>query len=215
MAKLSRREREKMQRRNDIIDAAEKRFFQNGLDGVSMDEIARDLELSKPTLYLYFRNKESLFMAVVLRGMVILRDAFREAVDGEQSGREKILAISQAIVEYAQKHGDYYRLNIAARSDRFVPAYGRNEIEGEDTYGEYAAELFGHVMNSVKQGVEDGTLRANLDPMQTAMFISAALETVVQLPLYNQLLLKESGASLEDYRRQSIDVLLKGIAGEK
>jgi AcrR family transcriptional regulator len=43
MSVAERKEREKQQRRNDIIDAAEKRFFEKGFDGVSMDEIARDL----------------------------------------------------------------------------------------------------------------------------------------------------------------------------
>ena len=62
------REQEKEQRRNYILDAAEKMFFSRGYDNVSMDDIAGEIGLNKATLYIYFKNKESLFFAVVLRG---------------------------------------------------------------------------------------------------------------------------------------------------
>lgn len=61
MSVVSRRQREKEQRRKDIIAAAEKLFFKKGYDNVSMNDIAKEVELSKATLYLYFDNKEALF----------------------------------------------------------------------------------------------------------------------------------------------------------
>jgi len=70
------KKQEKEQRRNYILDAAEKLFFSRGYDGVSMDDIANEVEFNKATLYLYFKNKESLFFAVVLRGARILNDMF-------------------------------------------------------------------------------------------------------------------------------------------
>ena len=74
MSMVNWKEREKEQRRNDIVDAAEKLFFEMDYGGVSMDEIARKIGLGKGTLYLYFKNKESLFYAVALRGMHILNE---------------------------------------------------------------------------------------------------------------------------------------------
>jgi transcriptional regulator, TetR family len=61
MSNISRREREKEQRRRDIMDSAEKLFFKKGYDEVSMNDIAEDVELSKATLYLYFDNKVATF----------------------------------------------------------------------------------------------------------------------------------------------------------
>ena len=61
MTREERRQREKDQRCDDIINAAEKLFFSRGYDNVSMDEIAREVELSKSALYYYFKDKESLF----------------------------------------------------------------------------------------------------------------------------------------------------------
>ena len=55
------KEREKEQRRNDIINAAKKFFADRDFDEVSMDEIAENMGLGKSTLYLYFKNKEALY----------------------------------------------------------------------------------------------------------------------------------------------------------
>ncbi|MEN6553374.1 MAG: helix-turn-helix domain-containing protein, partial [Methanobacterium sp.] len=59
LAKWKKRERE--QRQNDIINAARKLLALKDFDEVSMDEIAREVGLGKSTLYLYFKNKESLY----------------------------------------------------------------------------------------------------------------------------------------------------------
>ena len=73
-----RKQREKEQRREHILRAAERLFFSRSYDDVSMDEIATEAELSKATLYLYFKDKESLFFAVVNRGIKILCSIIKE-----------------------------------------------------------------------------------------------------------------------------------------
>jgi TetR/AcrR family transcriptional regulator len=50
MGITERKEREKEQRRNAIIDAAEKIFFTKGMDNSTMDDVAEEAELSKGTL---------------------------------------------------------------------------------------------------------------------------------------------------------------------
>lgn len=66
MSTTARREREKQQRRESIVDAAEKLFFSKGYDDVSLDDIAQEAELNRATIYLYFENKEDLCFAVIL-----------------------------------------------------------------------------------------------------------------------------------------------------
>ena len=73
-----RRQREKEQRKTEITDAAERLFFSRGYEDVSMDDIAREVDLNKATLYLYYENKETLFATIVLRGVRILEEKYRE-----------------------------------------------------------------------------------------------------------------------------------------
>ncbi len=48
-----------------ILEAALKRFKRFGLSKTTMEEIARDLDISKGSLYYYFTDKESIYVAVV------------------------------------------------------------------------------------------------------------------------------------------------------
>lgn len=48
-------------RREEIIRAAVKRFGRHGLSKTTLDEIARDVRIGKPTIYHYFKSKEDLF----------------------------------------------------------------------------------------------------------------------------------------------------------
>ena len=85
MVIAERKEREKEQRRNDIIDAAESIFFSKGIENATMDEIAEEAELSKGTLYLYFKSKEGLLFAIDLRAMKILLTMFKETISQKKS----------------------------------------------------------------------------------------------------------------------------------
>ena len=108
----SRKEREKEQRRKEIIDAAEKRFFDKGYDNVSMNDISKEVELSKATLYLYFENKEELFFAIVLRGTRILNAMIREAVNDVENGIDKVTAFRMAYHEFTKNYPDHMHIYI-------------------------------------------------------------------------------------------------------
>ncbi|MDO6685614.1 MULTISPECIES: TetR/AcrR family transcriptional regulator [unclassified Agarivorans] len=57
---------QKQLRRQQILHAAKQALTEHGYESVVLSQLANDLELSKPALYRYFANKESLFMALYL-----------------------------------------------------------------------------------------------------------------------------------------------------
>ena len=65
MGITERREREKEQRKNDIIDAAECVFFKKGHEVATMDDVARNLGMSKKTLYKHVSDKNDLVFKVL------------------------------------------------------------------------------------------------------------------------------------------------------
>jgi len=185
-----------------------------------MDDIAADLELSKTTLYLYFKNKASLYFAVVIKGEVILLDIFKDAVKNEKTGLGKIKSIILAYYDYIQVYSDYYRLNLSTRSPRFMKMLENNEdnetkIENAEEYIELKKDLLGILTEAISLGIKDGTLRKDLDPIQTVMFLGSAIEDMVLLSPINQLLLETYEITTKGYLQHSIDMLLQGIARKK
>jgi AcrR family transcriptional regulator len=62
-----RKEREKGRRRQQIMVAAKRVFSQRSFNKATMEDIAKEAELSPGTIYLYFKNKEELFASLSLR----------------------------------------------------------------------------------------------------------------------------------------------------
>ena len=58
--------REKNWRIQSILEAAKKIFFAKGYAKATMDEIAFEAEISKPTIYQYFKSKDDLFFSLML-----------------------------------------------------------------------------------------------------------------------------------------------------
>jgi AcrR family transcriptional regulator len=204
-----------LQRKSEIIDAAEIEFFDKVYDDVLMEDIAKNADLSKGTLYTYFKNKQSLYFAVVNRGMILLRDTFKNASEKKNTGLEKITAIVHSFHEYNQGYSKYYRLNRSSRDPRFANMLENKEIDSANEYISLVMDLFNLLKNSVILGLKDGTLRQDLDPIQTVMFLGSAIESAVYISPENQILLDQTKITKEQYVNHSIDVLLKGIIGEK
>ena len=100
MSKAERKERERELRRNDIVDAAEKLFFSRGYENVTMDDIAKELEMARATLYLSFRNKEDIYAAIAIRASKIVSRMFGEISQKGMTGIEKIRSVGSIYYEF-------------------------------------------------------------------------------------------------------------------
>jgi TetR/AcrR family transcriptional regulator len=177
MATADRKEREKEQRRNDIIDAAEKLFFSRGFDGVSMDDIAKEVELGKGTLYLYFKNKDSLFFAIALRRARAMHEKMVECVESRATGREKSRKMGEILFEFARQNQDYYRLGCTVGPALFRKTDNEDAKEVLDLM---ARALLLH-RDVLREGMEDGTVRNDLDPLEMAVYLSITSMSVICL----------------------------------
>ena len=103
-----RRRREREQRYGEIVEAAKRVFFTKGFDNTTMDDIAQESELSKGTLYLYFKNKEDLAHGIMFESFTMLKKMMGETIAGGENGLEKIRRIAAVIPEYYVKQTDYF-----------------------------------------------------------------------------------------------------------
>jgi len=162
-----RKEREKEQRRNDIVDAAEMIFQEKGLRAATMDEVAEKAELSKGTLYLYFKSKEDLAFAISLRGISILTRLFQDAVASDNNGKQKIRDIGYAYTRFFEEH-PFYSQMIGHTSEMNT---------GEDLpfklkCGQEGRKTFEIMIAALQQGMGDGSIRKDIDPVATALLLS-------------------------------------------
>lgn len=88
-----RKERERERRRQQIIVAAKRVFSEKGFNKATMEDIAREAELSPGTLYLYFKNKEELYASLSLRILQFLQIRLKHVHRETGSDPEKKLSL--------------------------------------------------------------------------------------------------------------------------
>ena len=95
-----RKEREKGRRRQQIMVAAKRVFSQKSFNKATMEDIAKEAELSPGTIYLYFKNKEELFASLSLRILQYMSIRL-EHVHNEKykEPKQKLTALKEALYE--------------------------------------------------------------------------------------------------------------------
>jgi TetR/AcrR family transcriptional regulator len=206
---IERREREKKQRENDIIEAAEKVIFSKGLEMATMDEIAEVAELSKGTLYLYFKNKEDLYLAIHARGTRILRQMFEEAARKHEKGLDKALAIGYAYLEFSRQYADYYNAMIYYESHAV-------ELTDEESFAHACLQEGEAVLQvlaeAIAGGIADNSIRADVDPFKTALILWGQSMGTLQLQsLKGDALGEKLNIDFEELVHLSFDMMRRSL----
>ncbi len=108
MGTQERRERERQQRREQIVKAARRLFRKNGYERTTMPAIASAAELAPGTLYLYFPSKQALYAELLHEGYGALERRLREAVAGASIPREQANALIDAFFAFAREAHDMF-----------------------------------------------------------------------------------------------------------
>lgn len=178
MGIAERKEREKQQRRLEIIEAAESVFFSKGYDSSTMEDVAKSVELSKGTLYLYFKSKEELLRVIVQKAIAKLHELFVEHAEKEENGICKIRAIGEAFIRFFYEYQDYYTIMMYhnSHSNSDLP----NCILCEEIN---KLKLVNHnfMVEVLEEGIKDGSIRKDIDPAKTSLLLWAESMGVLQL----------------------------------
>lgn len=185
----SRKQREREQRRNEIINAAEKFFFERGYDDVTMDEIADEAEVNKALLYYYFKNKEALFFAVDLRGVRILHELYVKCANLDVNGYTKIKSMIQSLFEFSKDYPNYFRIYRYAGTERFQMSDNEDAKEIVDL----TTGIWRLMVEAILQGMNDGTIRKDVDPVEMSIYINVMSMSALNIDIGFKLILEARG----------------------
>ncbi len=196
------RRREKEQRRDYILDEAEKLFFSRDYDDVSMNQIAQEVGLNKATLYLYFKNKESIYFAIVLRGVQIFKKILKNKVNSGNTGIDKLEEAGRAYFEFYKDYPHYHEAYLYFKSKRFKDSTDEYALQIESLTG----DLMIIICNSIQEGIKDGTIRKEVKPIEVAIFVAVTAERIVGLGPTTLKVLENQGINHEQFIEDSMDL---------
>ncbi len=179
MTTQERREQDRIRRKQEILLAARAIFAQEGFRRATVAQIAQRAEVAKGTIYLYFETKEAILAELVLCALSELAAQLTAANDGPSllHPDEKLRAMADAYLAYAQRAPDYFRLLTAFDRGDFASGLspellGQIRVESDRT------------LVLVAQAIADGMalgLFASGDARQLAGALWAALNGALAL----------------------------------
>ena len=173
------KESKRGQRGPALLEAARSLFFKHGYAGTTMDQVAAKAGFSKRTTYLYFKNKDDLFITVAEEGLVILREKL-EAIPVEQlSIEDSIAAIKDVYIWFARNHSNHFKIIFQEPTPEMIKNVSR---ELRKQIEEHERACLG-VVSKVAQKAIDAGMIVDVDPWEIAAIFWGAVTGVLLLSM--------------------------------
>jgi AcrR family transcriptional regulator len=196
---MVRQARSETTRRKIIISAVEL-FNEIGYPATGLGDIIERAEMTKGALYYHFESKESLAMAIVEQANSHLAEAFRSITASSAPALESIIHGVFVVADLLSTD------QLARSGTQLLRAFGEFNDAAARTYSGWVEEM----TERSRQAIEEGDLRADLDP-------HAIGETIVGLMLGVELLANATTAGADVLQRvaRMWQVLLPGIVSQE
>ena len=162
------REMQREAKRNAVLTTAAKMFNERGFPATSLDDIAARLQVSKPTLYYYVKNKDEILLECVRKGLHMTLDGIEAS---RQAGGNALDQLRACMRSYAAIVIQPFGTCLIRVGDEQVPAESRKELR------RLKSAIDHEFRKLVARGIEQRLLRP-CDPKLTAFTIAGGLSWI-------------------------------------
>ena len=177
MSVRERKERERLARRETILAAAAQVFAAHGVDGATVEMVARQAEVAVGTIYLYFSSRDDLFVSLMAERIGGLRARYLEIHARDLKPLDELRAIGNAYFDYLRESRGLFLAQLSVTFSKLSLRLSREaELEHFELVRRLGRECFNLYRDSVKRWLSaTGARTSNADATRTATVIWAAL----------------------------------------
>ena len=151
-ASRQRRDQEKQDVRQAILDAAAALFREHGYERFSLRQVAERIGYSPTTIYLYFTDKDDLLFTVADVGFTRFGEQLVAAAGSTADPAERLAAMGRAYIDFGLQNPAYYQLMFMQRGD-FLMAQRAGECEPR-------IDSFSVLQQAVRDAINAGAMRS-------------------------------------------------------
>lgn len=211
MTGTSRKERERELRRTEIIEAAERIIFEKGYYAATMDDVAKEAQFSKRTVYMYFNSKEQIYFEIMTRGYRRLLHLLEQDEGSTLSAPEEILQLGWTYYRFGQEYPDYYQAIMEYENGEMDFAKGVPDASREACY-ELGEQVMNRLVTMLERGKAEGTLHYDEAPRQVGLVLWASMTGVLNIAKRKRLYLDHYfHTTQEELIREAFLLLLRSI----
>ena len=169
--KLSRKQREHLEHKQEILEKSLRLFSAKGFHAVSMQEIAEASEFAVGTLYNFFENKEELFKELIDTCGERIIGTLLAILDGPGNEAERLTNFIRHLPKLMEEHAEFIKLYVSELGTRGAKLSKRQGKENFD------AILSSRLEQLIGAGIGKGVFRP-VDPTITAKAINSIVDTL-------------------------------------
>ena len=182
--------------RETILKHSRKKFLEFGFRKVTVEEICKELGISKRTFYQHFSNRDGLVMAMVMDNVELFMPWIQKILESDLPAKDRIEMYFNFFTDYVSQNVSRPFL---VDLDAHLPQVWEKLQE--------ARRWFIMSMESVfEQGIREGVFRADLNPHLTTIMLVQLVDSLIQ-PEF----LQANGLSFKEAATAVIDLVVKGI----
>ncbi len=166
------------EKRGRLYSAAARVFAREGFEKANMREIAKIAGVSKGSLYDYFENKEDLYLSVSTHAIAESRKNIDSIIDDKKDFFDQLKDIFHQGLKFVTKNREYAQLYANISSCGMEDFAKKLTLKVEKHTSDY-------YKNALKKGVDDGTLRPNID-INLAAFIINSLYLILMISVVSE-----------------------------
>ena len=168
---LTRKERERLRHRQEILDTALKLFSKRGFHNVSMQQIAEASEFAVGTLYNFFESKEALFDELSKDCGETLVNSLMVILDGPGTEVEHLRNFIRHLPHLLEEHADFIKMYVSEIRTRSAMLSREQDRES------YKDDLDARLEQLLENGIRKGMFR-RVDPRIAMQAINSIIETL-------------------------------------
>lgn len=193
----------------NILDAARKLFQKNGVSKTTVDEIARDADCSKATIYVYFKNKNDIYYHIVLEYMTALRDCVRDCFSDATDYKCAYYALCDTLVQFEKDYPMYFECILGNIS---VDPEKMEELPVLKLIFDIGEQINKIVCSFLELAKADGFASSDMDPLQASFVMWSSICGWISLNANKQAYLESNlGISQNTFLRNGFAMILRMI----
>lgn len=158
-----RKTREKLQRREYILDQAQQLIFSQGFENITIEDIARQSGYAKRSIYLYFRDREEIFYSLVLRGQRILLERLEEAAGEAERTGGTIASFGWEFFRFSHEYPDYFTLILQYEAKGHTYTQGHIDEDSPRAVCQNISVEQGQILTAaLERDLREGRIRSTL-----------------------------------------------------
>jgi len=167
---LNRKERDRQLRRADIMKAAEQVFAAQGYLKATIKDIACQAQYATGTVYLYFKDKEELYRALLDNKTCLLLSMARDKTENIISVQDKLKIFTETTFKFFEQNHDFGRIFLL-ESD--------NSIEEKRFFSSPQGKAFHDFLVSlIRKAQEEKVARTDINPEQLAVIFREVVKAI-------------------------------------